>query len=361
MDRAGGFVVVWESSDQDGDEYGIFGRRFASSGMPLGGEFQVNTYTSGYQRLPSVAIDSASNFLVVWESYPGQDGDASGVFGRGFDSAGIPLGSEFQANAYTPGAQRLSGVALDDSGTAVVVWQSAGQDVSNYGIFGRRFDIGGTPLDAEFQINTYTSGAQNLPSVAAHPTGDFVVVWESFSQDGSNAGVFGQRFRAECPIATCTDGNACTADVCDAENPEADDRGCVHTTIDCDDGDPCTADTCDAGDGCANTPLTGFRSLTCALDAGLPPCPGDRIPAAITRQFKKARILTEKAQAVIDTPRAKKAKKRLKRVIKRLAKGATITARRGARQKMSTGCTQALAAFFGSAGRRAADLLARLD
>ena len=38
----------------------------------VGSEFQVNTYTRGYQSFSSVAVDANRDFVVVWES-DGQD------------------------------------------------------------------------------------------------------------------------------------------------------------------------------------------------------------------------------------------------------------------------------------------------
>jgi len=49
---------------------------------PVGSEFQVNTYTTSFQRNPAVASDAAGNFVVVWDSSEGQDGSDSGVFGQ---------------------------------------------------------------------------------------------------------------------------------------------------------------------------------------------------------------------------------------------------------------------------------------
>ncbi len=37
-----------------------------AQGLPLGNEFQVNTYTTSGQKYPSVATDSSGNFVVVW-------------------------------------------------------------------------------------------------------------------------------------------------------------------------------------------------------------------------------------------------------------------------------------------------------
>ena len=46
----------------------------------------------------------------------------------------------------------------------------------------------------EFQVNTYTNGDQREPAAAMNSNGSFVVVWNSDGQDGSDWGVSGQRF-----------------------------------------------------------------------------------------------------------------------------------------------------------------------
>ena len=66
----------------------------------MGEEFQVNFYTAYGQNEPSVAIDAAGGFVVVWDS--AQDGSYYGAFGRRFDSAGSAQAVEFQVNVYTP-------------------------------------------------------------------------------------------------------------------------------------------------------------------------------------------------------------------------------------------------------------------
>ena len=88
-DGQGGFVVTWQSAYQDGDNYGIFGQRCASTGVPLGTEFQVNAYTSSTQSHPRIAADAQGDFVVVWSS-DGQDGSYGGVFGQAFDGTGHP-------------------------------------------------------------------------------------------------------------------------------------------------------------------------------------------------------------------------------------------------------------------------------
>jgi hypothetical protein len=196
VDAAGRFVVVWRSVGQDGDGYGVFGQRFSASGSRLGAEFQVNVYTPNSQDTPQVASDPAGNFMVVWSGGGAQDGSGSGIFGRRFNSDGTGVGGEFQVNTVTALTQISPSVSLDAAGNAVIVWTSEGADGSSSGIRARRFAASGTAVGVEFGVNTFTAGPQSEPSVASHADGRFVVSWTSFAQDGSAGGVFGRRFDA---------------------------------------------------------------------------------------------------------------------------------------------------------------------
>ncbi len=191
IDRAGNFITVWTSYGQVGQGNSIFGRIFGSSGAPAGPEFQVDTYTSAYQYFPAVAGDEMGNFAVVWESYP-TDGDGFGIAARLFDRTGAPAGPEFQVNTYTPGDQGEPGIAMNAVGDFLVAWDGDDQDGSQDGVFAQVFDVDGVPVGTELQVNTYTMFNQEDPKVAADPSGEFIVVWPSQNQDGSQDGVFGQ-------------------------------------------------------------------------------------------------------------------------------------------------------------------------
>ncbi len=194
-DADGNFVVVWMSYLQDGSDAGIFARRYLASGAPVSGtEFRVNAYTAGQQGVPDVASDPTGNLVVVWSSL-GQDGSNYGVFGRRYDASGAP-GLEFRVNTHTTHFQESPAVAMAADGSFVVVWESYGQDSSNSGgIFAQRYDAAGAPLGGEFRVNSYTTGGQQNVDVAMDATGNFVVVWFSLHDDGSG-GIFGQRFDA---------------------------------------------------------------------------------------------------------------------------------------------------------------------
>ena len=160
--------------------------------LRLGGEFQVNAYTSAAQRYASVAADAAGGFVVVWAS-AGQDGAEGGVFGHRFSSSGAPIAVEFQVNTYTGTNQAYPAVATSASGDFVVVWDSYAQDGSVYGIFARLFSSVGVAVGADFQINSRTSSSQSRPAVAREASGAFVVTWSSSAQDGQGFGIFARR------------------------------------------------------------------------------------------------------------------------------------------------------------------------
>jgi phosphoheptose isomerase len=195
IDSDGDFVIAWQSSGQDGSYYGIYAQRYNSSGMPQGTEFRVNTHTTNDQRVPSVAMDSDGNFVIAWNSEL-QDGSGYGIYAQRYNSSGTPQGSEFLVNTYTNSEQRFSSVAMDSDGDFVVVWQSSGQDGSNYGIYAQRYNSSGTPQGSEFLVNTYTTNQQRLPSVAMDSAGDFVVAWQSSVQDGTGYGIYAQRYNS---------------------------------------------------------------------------------------------------------------------------------------------------------------------
>lgn len=240
----GSFVAVWSSDLQDGNGWGIYGRRFDATGAALGGEFRINTTVTGDQIVPSIGTDKFGNFVVTWSSFQSGDwdvyarrfaadgtaqggeflvngttvqhqldsavavcpdgdfliswtGDETGdgnIYARRYDAAGAALGSAFRVNSYVSGDQLDSQVAMDALGNVIVVWTSVGQDGDKEGIYGQRIDGATGLIGGEFRVNTVTAEEQRLPSVAMNASGEFVVAWTSRNQDGSDYGVYAQRF-----------------------------------------------------------------------------------------------------------------------------------------------------------------------
>ncbi len=218
MGSDGRFVVVWQSDGQDGEGLGVFGQLYDAVGRPVGSEFQVNTYTTGDQHKPAVAMGSDGRFVVLWRSEL-QDGYQGGIYAQRYDASGAPVDDEFLVNSEVRSEQTNPAVVMGDDGTFITAWQSWYQDGSLDGVFCRRYDATGDPLDVEFQVNTYTDHSQSAPALAMGDDGRFVVVWDSDGQDGDAVGVYGQLYDATAtPVGGEFRVNETTTDI--QRNPD---------------------------------------------------------------------------------------------------------------------------------------------
>ena len=246
LDDSGNFVVVWRSfASNDPDGTSIQAQRFAADGSKIGGQFLVNTVTAGSQEWPRVAIQDDGKFLALWTDF---NNSATQLF----DASGAPIGNELRTNprySYAPdvaagangefltasyvyqqgimvqrvnadgtynGAQAridevgtnpfgVNGFAFPSvdgtpSGDFVVTWKSYEDglgDTDGAGIHGRVVAADGTPRSGEFLVNSFTTGFQRYSAVAVDTSGDFMVVWDSQSDDngdGSGFSIQGQLF-----------------------------------------------------------------------------------------------------------------------------------------------------------------------
>ncbi|MCH9647844.1 MAG: hypothetical protein K0U98_06365 [Deltaproteobacteria bacterium] len=209
----GSYAVVWESGGQDGSLDGVFLRRFAANGAPLGDEQRVNTETLEDQRDADIAMLASGGFVVVWDSDL-QDGSQRGIYGQLFDAAGAPNGDEFIVNLTTDGDQNDAVVAAAAAGGFVVAWETHPTASQFEDIVLRLFDAAAQPMTGEIAVNTTTAGDQEDIDIAADSSGNFVVAWESDSQDGSGEGIVarlfdnvGQPLGGEISVNTSTMGN----------------------------------------------------------------------------------------------------------------------------------------------------------
>jgi uncharacterized repeat protein (TIGR01451 family) len=127
-----------------------------------------------------------------------QDGDRSGVFGQAFSSDGSRIGGEFRVNSYTTGSQRAARVAMDGAGRFVVSWADTQYDTDDDflddRILTQAFDATASRLGTEFQVDADTSGYAANPAIAAHPSGDFVVAWDIEIEDDDEEGLAARRY-----------------------------------------------------------------------------------------------------------------------------------------------------------------------
>lgn len=175
-----------------GDGPVIFPSSLVTEPQPLGNEFRIHSHGLSSQSgigASSVSALGGGGFVVVW------DDPMFDVYGQVFDSNGIRVGNEFEVNTYNISNQRAPSVAALHDGGFVVTWNSYGQDGSAEGVYGQKFLADGSKDGDEFQINTYSIGPQGSGVVTALNDGGFLVSWES--SDGNGPGIYAKRYYAD--------------------------------------------------------------------------------------------------------------------------------------------------------------------
>jgi len=175
---------------------GIYAQRFDSTGNADGGEFLVNSTEIGIQKNSEIAALSDGGFVITWQSSD-QDGNGDGVYAQRFDSSGQRNGTEFQVNATTNSHQKNVDITTLSNGSFVITWQSGILDGSMYGVIAQRFDSTGNKIGSEFVINTFTLESQENPAITALSDGGFIITWMSDGQDGGSFGIYAQRYGSD--------------------------------------------------------------------------------------------------------------------------------------------------------------------
>jgi hypothetical protein len=206
----GGFVAVWQSHGQDGSSWGVFARKFNADGTPATNGFQVNSAAWDSQQEPHVAALPDGGFLIAWTSH-GQDGSSWGVYAQRYAANTERVGTEFRLNVTTGGDQSSPSFAVQADGSGIVfAWED--QDGGGQGVMGKRIPLPDALLEQaiardgpERRVNVTTANNQHEPVVAKLSDGTYVVVWKSDGQEGFTAGIYARRYEADGDPIQLTD------------------------------------------------------------------------------------------------------------------------------------------------------------
>ncbi len=190
--RDGGYVIGWMSFDQDGSGDGIYTQRYNADGTRFGGETLVNTTTADHQQVQSMGALADGGYVVAWSS---PDGSGYGIYTQRYHADGTPFGGETLVNTTIADHQLYSATAGLAGGGYVITWMSYGQDGSEWGIYSQRYGADGTPSGGETLVNTSTASSQHQPAVTALEGGGYVVAWMSYEHDGGD--IYAQRYNAD--------------------------------------------------------------------------------------------------------------------------------------------------------------------
>jgi Ca2+-binding RTX toxin-like protein len=229
----GGFVVVWNSFEQDGSSYGVFAQQYNALGEVVGQEFQVNTHSESTQLTSDVIGLDNGNYIVTWWSIGGSglpvgtyaqmynaSGDALGnefylaygasiaplegggfivnstvgynVFWQRYNAAGELQGDAFSINPQTVEYPKHSNVSVLPNGGYVIFWEP--QDFSEPALYGQIYDSNGNPISSEFKVNASSNYQQRSYVVAITKDGEIVVTWQAQNQETYGFDIYAQRF-----------------------------------------------------------------------------------------------------------------------------------------------------------------------
>ncbi len=201
----GGWVVTWQSLNQDGSGYGIYQQRYDKNGTPSSTvDTLVNSTKASDQADPSVTALPDGGWIVTWTSQNQDVGWNGGIYQQRFDKNGVaqfPADKLVNTNVLLDQSQSAV-TALKDGGW-VVTWVTEGQDGSGTGIYQQRFDKNGDTAGLETRVNVLTEGGQTKPAITALPDGGWLLTWESHASTGH--AIFQQRYNAAGVATSTTD------------------------------------------------------------------------------------------------------------------------------------------------------------
>lgn len=195
-------VAVWKSENQvdpfsEGD---IYLRLLNSDMQPSENEILVNELTSGNQQNPQAASDKLGHFIVVWSSFnPAEPEKFYDIKAKlYFDNA--ELSGEITVNTNTENSQVRPQIDIINKGNNlefIVVWDSWFQDGSERGVYAQRFNHLMEKIGDEFLVNTTTEFSQCRPVVKYFNDGRFIIVWESWNESEKGYNIFGKIYDAD--------------------------------------------------------------------------------------------------------------------------------------------------------------------
>ncbi|MBB4867628.1 putative RNA-binding protein with TRAM domain [Pseudomonas nitritireducens] len=203
----GGFVVVWESASGDGSNDCVMAQLYDAKGMPVGGEFVVNSTTANFQGKPAVEVLKDGSFVVSWTSYAGgNDAIMQQKYGYTYDLQGhingaVAKGGEYMVNINDVGNQRYSNITALDDGGYIISWSSNTTGTSGkWAMFMRQYSADGTPVTGDVQVGDatyYISAGPDAASLATLKDGTVVI---AYNRDAGGAAGVESYFRIYDPV-----------------------------------------------------------------------------------------------------------------------------------------------------------------
>ena len=182
----GGYIITWagRGSDQANDN-GVYIRQYSADGKTIV-ETTASSTIAGGQNNSKVTVLSDGGYVVSWTSNHGGNSD---VYARQFNAKGEPIGDDFRVSTESTGNEHNRDIIALDDGGFMVSWDKGS---NGDGVYARRFNEYGEPQGEVFQLNDYMGGAQTNVQLLLMSDGRVATAWQSAGEDGSGTGVYGR-------------------------------------------------------------------------------------------------------------------------------------------------------------------------
>ena len=194
-DSLGNVVAVWEAQPPvvEPKQTSIVAQRFSSSGQRLANTFLITKPSSAIVFSPSVAVNPAGDFVVVWQYQPDPNTPRS-LHARHFSKDAKPLGQEFMVEADSVADAIVPSIASDSRGNYVVVWTSYGSPYCP-SVKGRLYRPDDTPAGPAFSLSSSTGTCDQFPKVAFGSDGTFAAAWIRLGGGDFTSDIYAAMFR----------------------------------------------------------------------------------------------------------------------------------------------------------------------
>lgn len=202
IDGLGNVTISWLNITASSPD--IWMRRFNSAGASLGEASLVHTYTAGPQSGGDIAMSKSSGFVISWNTL-NQDGIGWSIYAQRYAANGAKLGGAIRLSPLLFAGEPQATVAMADDGSFVASWTTEVKEADgSYRpiIFARQVKNDGTLYLNEFEVSSTPSVRRKSPAITMDMAGNYMIGWTRFL-DSDNYDAEVKSFQMDTmPIAT---------------------------------------------------------------------------------------------------------------------------------------------------------------
>lgn len=200
VDSAGNFIIVWNDARRfplDGYPYDIYCQRYDKYGVVLGNNFRiVNQDSAG---LNGISMQNNGKFIITWARVLRINSNSYyEIYYQRFDKNATSIGTALRVIdtsyiASFPVSHQGISIASDSSGRFVICWAKAHTFNSKIQVFYQRFDSSGIKIGGIDSVSQADEHCYS-PNIAMNKDGSFVITWDDERNTQTLPDVYLQRF-----------------------------------------------------------------------------------------------------------------------------------------------------------------------